>query len=130
MGFIWRWLFSLLLLAATFNPTPWNYVAWSVENWGQQWPLTVLFGVILIITYVVFLTAVIRGIGIVGVVLILALVAACVWVLHDIGWLSLSDPGLNTWISLIALSLVLALGMYWGILWRRLSGQLEVDDNK
>jgi len=130
MGFLWRWLFSLFLLAATYNPTSWNYVSWSLESGGQQLPLTVLFGVILIITYVVFLTAVIRGMGIVGVVLILALVAAGIWVLHDIGWLSLTDPGLNTWISLFALSLVLALGMYWGILWRRLSGQLEVDDNK
>ena len=40
----------------------------------------------------------------------------------------MQNPTSNTWIALIALSIVLAVGMYWGILWRRLSGQLEVDD--
>jgi hypothetical protein len=129
MGFLWRWAFALILLVLTYNPTSLNYVAWTLENWGEQWPLTVLFGLILFITYVVFVTAVLRGIGVIGVALILALVGALVWVLVDIGWLDLTNPGLNTWIALFALSLVLALGMYWGILWRRLSGQIEVDDN-
>jgi hypothetical protein len=129
MGFLWRWLFALLLLAATYNPTSWNYVTWTLDSWPDQIPLALLFGLILFIIYVVFVTAVLRGIGILGVILLLALVAALVWVLVDIGWLSLTNPGLNTWIALLALSLVLAMGMYWGILWRRLSGQIEVDDN-
>jgi hypothetical protein len=90
--------------------------------------MVVLIGLLLLVAYVLFLTAVLRGIGGVGVVLILAVVAALVWVLVDYGWLSLENPTSNTWIALVALSLVLAVGMYWGILWRRLSGQLEVDD--
>jgi uncharacterized protein DUF6524 len=91
-------------------------------------PLAVFLGLLLLIAYVLFLTAVLRGIGGIGVALILAVVAALVWVLADMGWLSLENPTANTWIAILALSLVLAVGMYWGILWRRLSGQLEVDD--
>lgn len=128
MGFLLRWLAAFVLLAATYNPTEWSFVRWAMNNWQDQLPVVVLIGLVLVIAYVLFFTAVLRGIGALGVILILALVAAVVWVLFSWGWVSLENPSANTWIAVIALSVVLAVGMYWGILWRRLSGQLEVDD--
>lgn len=128
MGFLIRWVFAFVLLALTFNPTEFNYSRWAVQNWQDQMPLAVLGGLVLLVAYVLFFTAVLRGIGTLGVILILAVVAALVWVLVDFGWIDLDNPTSNTWIALVALSIVLAVGMYWGILWRRLSGQLEVDD--
>lgn len=128
MGFLLRWLFAFVLLAVTYNPTSYNYVRWAQDNWEPSLPLAVLFGLILLVVYVVFLTAVFRGIGRLGVLLILAVCAALVWVLYDFGWLSLENPSALVWVVLIALSVVLAIGMYWGILWRRISGQIEVDD--
>lgn len=130
MGFLIRWIAAFFLLALTFNPTDWNYTRWATANWQDQTPLAVLGGLILLVAYVLFFTAVLRGIGAVGVILILAVVAALVWVLVDLDWISLENPTSNTWIALIALSVVLAVGMYWGILWRRLSGQLEVDEDE
>ena len=91
--------------------------------------MVVLAGLVLLVAYVLFLTAVFRGIGTMGVFLILAVFAALIWVLVDMGWISLDNPGVLTWVGLLAMSVVLAIGMYWGIFWRRLSGQLEVDDN-
>lgn len=128
MGFLLRWLLAFVLLAVTYNPTPYNYVRWAQANWEDSTPLAVLIGLILLVIYVVFLTAVFRGIGRLGVLLILAVCAALVWVLYDYGWLSLENPSALLWVALIALSVVLAVGMYWGILWRRISGQIEVDD--
>ena len=130
MGFLIRWLSALLLLSLTFNPTPWNYTRWALDNWETQLPLTVLGGLLLLVAYVLFFTAVLRGIGGIGVILILAVASALVWVLVDYGWLNLSDPTANTWVALVSLSVVLAVGMYWGILWRRISGQLEVDEDE
>ena len=129
MGFLLRWLAAFVLLAATYNPTELNFVRWSMANWGEQMPVVVLIGLVLLIAYVLFFTAVLRGIGAIGVVLILAVIAALIWVLVSWGWISLENPSANTWIAVIALSVVLAVGMYWGIFWRRLSGQLEVDDD-
>ena len=129
MGFLIRWLAAFVLLAATYNPTELSYIRWAVENWNTQTPLVVLFGLILLVAFILFLTAVLRGIGTLGVILIGAVLAALVWVLYDFGWLSLDNPSANTWIALIMISIVLAVGMYWGILWRRISGQLEVDDD-
>ena len=129
MGFLMRWLSAFVLLAATYNPTELSYVRWAVTNWQEETPLAVLFGLVLLIAFVLFLTALFRGIGTFGVVLIVAVLAALIWVLADFGWLSLDNPSTNTWIALVVLSVVLAVGMYWGILWRRMSGQLEVDDD-
>lgn len=128
MGFLLRWLFAFVLLAITYNPTSFNYTRWANQNWEASLPLIVLGGLVLVVIYVVFLTAVFRGIGRLGVILILAVFAAFVWVMYDFGWLSLDNPSALTWIALIALSVVLAIGMYWGILWRRISGQIEADD--
>lgn len=130
MGFLIRWVSAFLLLALTFNPTRFNYVRWTEGAWSDgSLPLLVLTGLALLIAYVLFLTAVFRGIGKMGVTLILAVFAAFIWVLVDFGWLSLENPGALTWVALFAMSVVLAVGMYWGILWRRMSGQLEVDDD-
>ena len=129
MGFLLRWLAAFFLLAATYNPTEWSYVQWAFGHWHSQTPLVILFGLLLLVVYVLFLTAVYRGIGTPGVVLIVAVLSAFFWVLYDFGWLDLENPTVNRWIVILALSIVFALGMYWGILWRRISGQLEVDDD-
>lgn len=128
MDFLFRWLFALALLVATYNPTDYSYIRWALGTWPEQMPLIVFLGLVLLVLYAVFFTAVLRGIGSFGVALLLALIAALIWVLYDFGWLSLENPSANTWIALLALSLVLAVGLYWGILWRRLTGQIEVDD--
>lgn len=128
MGFLLRWLAAFVLLAATYNPTEWSYIRWAMNKGAEQLPLAVLIGLLLLIAYVLFLTAVLRGIGTLGVILVVAVLGAFVWVLWSYGYLSLENPSANTWIALVLLSIVLAIGMYWGILWRRMSGQLEVDD--
>lgn len=128
MGFVIRWVFALLLLLATYNPTQWNYVRWSMANYETQLSLTVLFGLILLVGYIIYLRATLRSIGIFGMLLILAVVGTILWVLFDQGVISLDNPSVNTWIGIFALSIVLAVGLSWSIVRRKLSGQADVDD--
>lgn len=128
MGFVLRWIFAFLLVGLTYNPTSLNYVTWVSTNWSAQMPLALLLGLLLLIGYIIYLSATLRSIGVVGVVLVLAVVAALLWFLFDWGLLTLTNPGLNTWIGILALSIVLAVGMTWSIIWRRISGQLDVDE--
>jgi hypothetical protein len=128
MGFFLRWLFAFVLLAATFNPTRWNYLRWAEANWGIETPLDVLLGLILVVAYVIYLRATFRSIGPLGMVLVAALVGALVWVLIDWGVLTLQNPSLNTWLGLFALSVILGIGLSWSIVRRRLSGQVDMDD--
>ena len=128
MGFVIRWIFAFVLLAVTYNPTQWNYVRWAMDNRDGSLSLVVLGGLILLIGYIIYLRATLRSIGLFGMILILAIVAAVIWVLFDQGVISLDNPTINTWIAIFALSVVLSVGLSWSIVRRRLSGQADVDD--
>lgn len=130
MGIFLRWLGAFILLAATFNPTEWNYVKWSVANGNDQLPLTLFLGLLLLIGFLIYLLATLRSIGRFGMLLVAALFGSGLWVLHSWGLLSLENSTLNTWLGLFALSLILGVGLSWSILKRRLSGQATVDDGE
>ena len=127
-GFLLRWLFAFLLLGATYNPTSWNFTRWGATSGADNLSIAVLSGLILIIGYIIYMRATLRSIGAVGMVLVLAVVAAGLWVTFDLGWMSFENPTANTWIALIALSFVLGIGLSWSHVRRRLSGQSDMDD--
>lgn len=128
MGILLRWLGAFLLLAAIFNPTSWNYVTWAQDSWGTQTPLIVFCGLILTVFAMVYLVATMRSIGILGALVIAAIFAAGLWVLTDWGLLGLSNAALNVWLTILALSLILGIGMSWSILRQRMSGQQTTDE--
>ena len=128
MWFVLRWLTAFALLAATYNPTPYNYVKWVMTQCERPLSLMVLAGLLLLIGYIIYLRATLRSIGGFGMLLVLALVGALLWVLYDFGVLSLDNTGLNVWLGLSALSLVLGVGLSWSHVRRALSGQADMDD--
>lgn len=123
-----RWGFALVLVMATYNPTQWNLVRWATANYSETLPVVVLVTLIVLLGWIIYVRATLRSIGPVGVVLILAVVGALVWVFYDQGWLDVGNTTVMTWIGLIALSLVLGIGMTWSIIRRSISGQLDVDE--
>jgi ABC-type sulfate transport system permease component len=88
----------------------------------------VLAGLVLLVGYIIYLRATLRSIGAFGMILILALVGALLWVAFDFGLLDLQNRALTVWIGIFALSLVLGIGLSWSIVRRKLSGQADVDD--
>jgi hypothetical protein len=128
MGILLRWLGAFLLLAAIFNPTRWNYVSWAKGHWSDQTPLVIFLGLILAVIAMVYLVSTMRSIGILGALVIAAIFGAGLWVLTDWGLLGLSNAALNVWLTILALSLILGIGMSWSILRQRLSGQQTTDE--
>jgi len=128
MGILLRWLGALILVVVTFNPTPYNYIRWVEANWASQTPLALFLGLLLGVAMAVYVAATLRSIGVLGVILIGAIFGAGLWVLIDWGVLSLTNSSLNTWLALVALSLVLGIGLSWSIIRQRLSGQSSVDE--
>ncbi|SLN21008.1 DUF6524 family protein [Pseudooctadecabacter jejudonensis] len=127
-GFLLRWLFAFVLLAATYNPTPYNFIRWVQQNGTETLSIAVLGGLLLVIGYIIYLRATLRSIGPLGMILVLALVGAGLWVAFDLGWINFENPTVNTWIALVTLSLVLGVGLSWSHVRRRLSGQADMDD--
>ncbi|EEW25677.1 DUF6524 family protein [Rhodobacter ferrooxidans] len=128
MGILLRWLGAYLLLAATFNPTQWNFIRWAGTHYADQLPLTLLLGLLLFVGFLIYFEATIRSIGRFGMLLIVAIFGLSIWVLIDWGVLALDNRDQNVWLGLLALSLVLGVGLSWSIVRQRLSGQASVDD--
>jgi drug/metabolite transporter (DMT)-like permease len=118
----------VLLLAATYNPTDWNFTRWVMASGGDMMSVAVLGSLLLIVGYIIYLRATMRSIGPIGMLLVLGLVGALLWVAFDLGWMNFENPTANTWIALVAGSFVLGIGLSWSHVRRRLSGQADMDD--
>ena len=66
--------------------------------------------------------------GWLGIILGAALFGCVIWLFVDLGWLSLDSTGAITWVALILVAFLLAVGMSWSHIRRRLTGQFDVDD--
>ena len=128
MSFLLRWLIAFVLVTATWNPTPWNFVRWVTDNGMSSLPITVLAGLVLLVGYIIYVRATLRSIGPVGMVLVVAVFAALIWVLIDMGIMNTGNSVINQWLAILIGSLVLGIGLSWSIVRRRISGQADVDD--
>jgi energy-converting hydrogenase Eha subunit A len=78
-----------------------------------------------LIGFVMYFRATYESIGIFGVALAVLFFGAIVWLLLDIGWLDPDEPQTFVWVVLIVLATIMAIGMSWSILRRRLTGQVD-----
>jgi len=130
LSFLLRWLFAACLVLLTYNPSTYSFYHWvrSSASASELGPEHALVGVILFIGWAMFIRATLRSLGAVGLLLGAAFFAALIWLLDDIGILQADSVSAITWIALICLSGLLAIGMSWSHIRRRLSGQYDVDD--
>jgi hypothetical protein len=63
-----------------------------------------------------------------GVILAAAFLGAVVWVFIDFGLLDADSASAITWITLVCVALLLAIGLSWAHFWRKVTGQVSVDD--
>jgi Family of unknown function (DUF6524) len=128
-SFLVRWLFAAVLVIGTYNPTEYCYFNWVMSESAKFGPIMALAGVALLIGWIVFLRATMESMGVLGIVLGGALFGCLVWLTIDLGWLSLDSTSALTWVILLVLSLILASGMSWSHIRRRLTGQVDVDEH-
>ena len=82
-GFLLRWVAAIILVFVTYNPTEMNFVRWGLASYQTNLSMVVLLGLALLIAYIIYLRATFRSIGAVGIALVVALIAAIIWVLVD-----------------------------------------------
>ena len=128
VSYLARWLFAAALVFGTYNPTEYSYINWLFAESTEFGPVVAFIGVALLIGWIVFLRATFLSMGWLGIILGGALFGCLIWLLIDVGWLSLDSTSALTWIVLLVLSLILATGLSWSHIRRRLTGQVDVDD--
>ncbi len=123
-----RFLFAFAMVALTWNPTPYNYVRWAMNQWSEMMPVVLLFGLIMLVAWVVFVRATMRSLGPVGLFLAGGIAGALFWVLWFYGLIGQGDGALIKWVAMILIAAILTAGMSWSHLRRRWSGQADIDD--
>jgi len=127
-GIALRFVFALLLVLLSYNPSGYSFSHWLVETISQPTPWLALGGIVLIIGWVIFIRASLRSLGPVGLSLAAILVAVLIWLMVDMGVISLEQTSAFVWVLEVFIAGVLCLGMSWSHVRRRMSGQLDVDD--
>lgn len=123
-----RWLFAAALVFGTYNPTEFSYISWVFSEGTEFGPVPAIVGIALLIAWIVFLRATFLSLGWLGIILGAALFGCVIWLFVDVGWLSLESTSAISWLALLLLSMILAVGMSWSHIRRRLTGQVDVDD--
>ncbi len=127
-GFIVRFIFALLLVVLSYNPSGYSFFHWAYDSMDQITPYVVIAGILLLIGWGVYINATLNSLGIVGVIVFAALFACIVWLFIYWGILSLDNTSSLVWAIEIILAALLAVGMSWSHFTRRMSGQVDVDE--
>lgn len=136
VSFLLRLLFALALVYASYNPEGYSYYHWIRAGLDYQEPgplgsnaLKFVAGVVLLTGWAVYVNATRNSLGVFGVALILSLCGGVIWFFAE---MDVFNPGnVQTIVHLTEATagLVLAVGMSWSHIYRRLSGQIDVEDD-
>jgi len=129
-GVLGRFLASLTLVAATYNPSGFSFLHWMARDFPHLGPAQVVLGLGLLGVWIFFAHATWRSLGTMGVALGLAFLAAVVWLIASWGWVNLSKHNAVVWVALFMIACVLTLGLCWALVQARVSGQAVVEEVK
>lgn len=127
-GVALRFLFALLLVLLSYNPSGYSYFHWVYNSLSHITPYVVIAGILLLIGWGIYLKATLNSLGVVGILVLAALFGSLVWLFVYWGFLSVRDISAMAWVIEVLLALLLTVGMCWSHFTRRMSGQVDVDE--
>ena len=125
-SFVTRLVFALVLVFITYNPSGYSWVGWLNSDTPMVYKAAA--GVVLLIGWVMFLRATWNSLGPIGTILAGAFFGIIIWLLIEWGWFTLDNSVALQWVGLFVTAGVLAVGMSWSHVRRRLSGQYDTDE--
>jgi hypothetical protein len=87
-----------------------------------------LAGILLLIGWTIYLRATARSLGMFGLLLAAAFFGAILWLMIDWGLLHVDSVTAITYIILLIMCGILAIGISWSHIRRRMTGQVDVDE--
>ena len=127
-GILLRFLVAVVLVFTTYNPDGYSYYHWVQGDLEQALPLKAFAGVVLLIGWTVFVRATLRSLGAFGLFLAAAFFGTLIWITVFYGWISADSSKAMTYIGLVVLCGVLAAGVSWSHIRRRITGQVDMDE--
>lgn len=130
-SFLLRFLFALALVFITYNPSGYSFYHWASDIFytdATVSPPFALLTILILIGWTIYLRATLRSLGGFGLLLAFTFFAILIWWLVDLGWLNIDRFSVLLYLILVLTAAVLAVGMSWSYVRRRLTGQTDVDD--
>ncbi len=125
-SFFLRFLFALTLVFLTYNPSEYSWVGWLQSDVAMVYKAAT--GIVLLIGWIMFLRATWNSLGPIGTALAVAFFGILIWLFIEWEFFALDDTVVIHWVVLFVLAGVLAVGMSWSHVRRKLSGQYDTDE--
>ena len=126
-GVLLRIVFALALVILTFNPGGWSFYHWIFKAGAGGMAVKAFAGLLLLIGWIVGLRAAAVSLGLLGAVLLTALMATVVWMLFEYHVIDSAGRSTLVWIGLVIAGFVLGIGLSWSLVRAKMVGQIEVD---
>ena len=110
----------------TYNPSTYSWVHWLNSDVALVYK--VASGILLLIGWIMYLRATWMSLGVIGTVLAAAFFGVMIWLLIEWGVLALNNTSVLVWVAECVLIGVLAVGMSWSHIRRKVSGQYDADE--
>lgn len=127
-GILVRFVAAAVLVFATYNPEGYSYYHWVVGQWPAYDALKIFVGVVLLIGWTIYVRATLSSLGLFGLLLASAFFGALLWVVIDFGWVAADNARVISYLVLLLFCGVLATGISWSHIRRRITGQVDVDE--
>ena len=127
-GILLRFLMAIILVFSSYNPEGYSYYDWVLTDLKDITPLKVLVGIVLLIGWIIYIRATLRSLGALGLILATGFFATLIWLVVDWGLIPTDSVRAVSYIILFVLCAVLAAGISWSHIRRRISGQVDVDE--
>jgi Family of unknown function (DUF6524) len=124
-GVLMRVVFAIALVLLTFNPSGHSFYHWFTAPPSGVTALKAFAGIALLIGWIICLRSAFVALGWLGVFLCAALFGTFVWLLFDIKLLHDADSNALAWIGLVVVGAILGIGLSWGLIRARTTGQIE-----
>ncbi len=121
-----RYLIAIILVFVTYNPSGYSWVHWLNSETAMVYKVAT--GIVLLIGWVMYLRATWNSLGALGTILAAGVFGVVIWMLIEWGLLALDDTSVMLWVVEFVLSGVLAVGMSWSHIRRKVSGQYDTDE--
>ena len=128
MGIGIRFLIALILVFASYNPSGYSFVDWVLATDSGNTVFKLFVGIVLIIGWAIYIRATRRSLGMIGISLAIAFFGTLLWLLIDLNIIPANTVTAVSYIILFIIGCLLATGMCWSHIRRRISGQLDVDE--
>ncbi len=121
-------LAAIVLVFVTYNPEGYSYYHWALASLPAFSIFKAFVGVVLLIGWAVYLRATAYSLGAIGTVLAVAFFGTLLWLVWDSGWVAKESMRVISYMVLLVIVGVLAVGISWSHIRRRLTGQIDVAD--